>query len=160
MKLFDMNSIWSGIYLKPARTDLVLDAIVGLLLLVICGIVLGAFLFPACFPDTVEREQIGKLMQFAVAFGALYVLGTRYPPPIRRKIFDRNPPDNSERCHRINTRCVRIYAILCLLFLWESIKTAFTLTNVKWLDDILRFGFAMIAVSLITWVVIRVKVRK
>ena len=161
MKWFDMDSIWPGIYLKPTRTDLVLDAIVGVLVLAIWGIVLEAFFIPACFPGTIDREQVAMLMQCTILFGVVYFWTTRYPRPFRRKIFDRNPPDNSEQRHRFHARCGRLCAIvISLFFLWESVKIVFALMDTKWLDDILRFSFAAIVVSLITWIVIRDKILK
>ena len=161
MKRFDISSVWPGIYLKPTRTDLVLDAVVGLILLVISGMELGAFFFPACFPGSVDWEHFSRYTSLALLLGAICFWGTRYPLRIRRRVFDWNPPDNSERRHRIDVRGVRILAIfLSLLILWNSIKTVFALVNVKWLDDILRFGGKAIVVATIIWIIIRVKIMK
>ena len=161
MKWFDMDSIWPGIYLKPTRTDLVLDAIVGLLILAIWGIVLGAFFIPAWFPGSIERKLVMVVMQLTILFGVVYFWSIRYSRPFRRKIFDRNPPDNSERRHRFHARISRICAIVgCLFILWEIVKEAFALTDMKWLDTIFRFSFAATVAALFVWIIIRDKIMK
>ena len=158
MKLFDINTVWPFIYLKPTRTDLVLDAINGLVFLVIWGMLLGAYFFPAWFPGTVEREHLAKMTQLTVLLGVVYFWQTRYPRPFRRKIFDMNPPDNSIWRHRLYARCGRLCFIGGgLFFLCESVKLAFALESMKRLDEIQRYGFAAILVSLLIWTRIKKK---
>ena len=156
MKWLDMDSIWPGIYWKPTRTDLVLDAIVGVLVLAIWGIVLEAFFIPAWFPGTIERELVVKSMLYTILFSVLYFGMTRYPRQfLRRKtfnIFGLNPQDKSERQFRIEVRCGRLGAIaICLFLLWESVKIVFALMETKWLDDVFRFSLVAIVVSLAFW---------
>jgi len=156
MKLSDMISRLPFFYLKPTRTDLVLDGINGLLFLVIWGIILVAAMFPVLFPGTIDREHFVLMTQITVLLTAVYIWSTRYPRIFQRRIFDVNPPDNSERRHRIHARCGRLcFIVVGLFFLWITLREVFALEEMKRLDVILRYGFGAVVVSLLIWVRVR-----
>ncbi|MCL2623687.1 MAG: hypothetical protein FWD31_08490, partial [Planctomycetaceae bacterium] len=147
--------------LKPTRTDLVLDVVNGMVYLVIWGIILVAAMFPALFPGTIEREHFVSMTQMTVLLGVVYFWATRYPRLFQRKIFERNPPDNSVRRHRIHARCGRLcFIVVGLFFLWINIKIVFALEDTKRLDEILRYVYGAMVVSLVIWVWVRTRKKR